>query len=117
VPQAKRPKATAAERKILTDWVDKHGPFLTEDQQRGLCDATHLMPQQVAKWCVSAMACSNHKGYARHIGPQSPLPPPPPGHLTARYSRGQVRQLAAKALESARGDEAGGVGGGVGGGW
>ena len=69
MPQAKRPKATAAERKILTDWVDKHGPFPTEDEQRGLCDATHLMPQQVAKWCVSAMACSNHKGYARHIGP------------------------------------------------
>ena len=59
-PQAKRRKErfTAAQRKILTDWFDNHNnhPYPTKDEKRGLCDDTHLTPEQVAQWCVSAMA-------------------------------------------------------------
>ena len=62
--QAKRRKVrfSAALKEILTGWFDNHNncPYPTEDELRGLCDATHLTPAQVALWCASAMACSNH---------------------------------------------------------
>ena len=62
--QAKRRKVrfSAALKEILTGWFDNHNncPYPTEDELRGLCDDTHLTPEQVAKWCASAMGSSNH---------------------------------------------------------